>query len=752
MAARTLSLLLCIILCLAWSSTLFAQQNKIDSLKRALQKAQDTVKVKCLNEISYEYFKVGRYDSVLKNAEKAAALATRLNYKKGLGYAYIDLAWYYHSINSYKIAQDYARRAIKLNQSIGFKKGEGLAILVLANSNLLQARYDSASILLSKAMTLFESVNYETGIGSALSSLGYVYEVKSDYKNSISTYLKALAIYEKLKDRYGASLIYQGLAEAYRKQKMYDKAKSYQHKQLAYYKTLNNVSNIGSTFIGLGTIHQDEKNYDSALYYYNQSQIIYEKLNDKYSVGIALNNIGDIYRLTKAYDRAVVYYKKSLRLCNEINDVEGSVYPLDGMGVIYTQQGNFALAAQSLEGARKIASEINSPSLLSDIYLHSSQLDSARQNYKMAYEWFRKHSLLKDSLQSLDNTKAIAEMQARFESEKKDHEIAFLNEEQKLKESQRIRERNSLLVLLLISALMIGAMLYSIVQKIKASKIQTAQKNEISQKNEELNQMNEELKTVLETIEAQNQTLADKNQKLEDLNQEKDGLISIVAHDLRSPLTKTEGLIELMAISGPMNSQQQEITELIKKVCTEGNALIKDLLEINSLEGKPENEPVKSVIEISSYLKTFAVHHIPIAQEKKINLVLDIQDQDETLITNAEYLTRILDNLISNAIKFSPVNSTVWLSCKSANNQILFSIRDEGPGLSTEDRAHLFKKFKRLSAKPTAGESSTGLGLSIVKTLVERLHGSILVDSTVGKGSTFTIQLPVLDLTYASPV
>jgi signal transduction histidine kinase len=295
-------------------------------------------------------------------------------------------------------------------------------------------------------------------------------------------------------------------------------------------------------------------------------------------------------------------------------------------------------------------------------------------------------------------------------------------------------------------------MFYSIIQKIKTSRIQASQQAEITQKNEELNQMNEELKTVLETIEAQNQSLEEKNQKLEDLNQEKDGLISIVAHDLRSPLTKTEGLIELMAISGPMNSQQQEIAELIKKVCTEGNALIKDLLEINSLEGKQENEPTKSVIELSSYLKTFAAHHIPIALEKKINLKVDIQDEDETLVTNAEYLTRILDNLVSNAIKFSSINSSVWLTCKSSNSHIQFSIRDEGPGLSIDDRAHLFKKFKRLSAKPTAGESSTGLGLSIVKTLVERLHGSILVDSVVGKGSTFTIQLPALDLTYASSV
>jgi signal transduction histidine kinase len=751
MATRIHILFLFSSLCFALSSPAIAQQNKIDSLKVVLQKlGQDTSRVNCLNDITYQYFKIGRYDSVLLNSERAASLAKRINFTKGLGTAFTDLAWYYYSINSYKIAEDYARKSIKLNRSINYKKGEGHAMLVLANSNLLQAQYDSSALLLSKAIMLFESVDYPTGVASALSSLGNVYDLKSDYQNSVATYLKALAIYDKLNDRYGASLIYQGLAETYRKQKMYDKAMAYQHKQLSFYKSLNNVPNIASAFIGLGTIHQDKKNYDSALYYYNQSQIIYERLNDKYSVGIALNNIGDIYRLTKSYERAIHYYKKSLRICNEINDVEGSVYPLDGLGVIYTQQGNFSLAAQSLESARRTATKINLPALLSDIYLHSSQLDSARQNYKMAYDWFKKHSQLKDSLQSLDNTKAIAEMQARFESEKKDREIAFLNEEQRLKETERIRERNSLLILLLISTLLIGAMIYSIVQKIKASKIQSAQQAEITQKNEELNQMNEELKAVLETIEAQNESLAEKNQKLEDLNQEKDGLISIVAHDLRSPLTKTEGLIELMSISGPLNEQQQNLAEMIKKVCVEGNGLIKDLLEINSLECKHDDEPLKSVVEISAYLKAFALHHNPVAQEKNITLVLDVHDQQhESLVTNAEYLTRILDNLVSNAIKFSPANSTVWLSCKSFNNQILFSVRDEGPGLSVDDKVHLFKKFKRLSAKPTAGESSTGLGLSIVKTLVERLRGNVHVESAVGKGSTFTILLPAFDLTYA---
>jgi signal transduction histidine kinase len=105
-------------------------------------------------------------------------------------------------------------------------------------------------------------------------------------------------------------------------------------------------------------------------------------------------------------------------------------------------------------------------------------------------------------------------------------------------------------------------------------------------------------------------------------------------------------------------------------------------------------------------------------------------------------LKQVVDNLLSNAIKYSPVGSTIFFGCRAEEPYCVFYVRDEGPGLSADDREQLFQDFKRLSSVPTGGERSIGLGLAISKRIVEAHHGRIEVDSSLGKGSTFTVALP----------
>jgi signal transduction histidine kinase len=116
-----------------------------------------------------------------------------------------------------------------------------------------------------------------------------------------------------------------------------------------------------------------------------------------------------------------------------------------------------------------------------------------------------------------------------------------------------------------------------------------------------------------------------------------------------------------------------------------------------------------------------------------------------TLTTAVDFLNRILDNIITNAIKFSPYGHNIYVKVlkEKQDAAVKIIIQDEGPGFHTDDIPHLFRKFKKLSARPTAGESSTGLGLSIVKSLVDKVKGSITVESTWGKGASFIISLPL---------
>ena len=169
--------------------------------------------------------------------------------------------------------------------------------------------------------------------------------------------------------------------------------------------------------------------------------------------------------------------------------------------------------------------------------------------------------------------------------------------------------------------------------------------------------------------------------------------------------------------------------------------LIEKTLDINALDSGKRNlnlkyfDPCKLINELSKEYKDRA-------EVKNIGINLDCNSVPN-VYADADATKQILDNLVSNALKFSTPGKKVTLSLHQVNSAIRFSVKDEGPGLTEKDKSKLFGRFTRLSARPTGNETSTGLGLSIAKKLVELMAGSISCESEPGKGSTFFFELPI---------
>jgi len=194
-----------------------------------------------------------------------------------------------------------------------------------------------------------------------------------------------------------------------------------------------------------------------------------------------------------------------------------------------------------------------------------------------------------------------------------------------------------------------------------------------------------------------------------------------------------------MEMEGGLTANQPMYLRMTRDATQAGLDLIKDLLDVHMLE---ENViPTYTTFDLSQFLLDKAEDFKPVAESKGIHLNIT-QVENETVYLDADYLSRILDNLISNAVKFSKKGSSVELSAGKTAHHVWISVKDFGPGFSEKDQAQLFQKFKRLSAQPTAGETSNGLGLAIVKTLVDRLGGEIVLDTAERKGSRFTIRFP----------
>lgn len=279
---------------------------------------------------------------------------------------------------------------------------------------------------------------------------------------------------------------------------------------------------------------------------------------------------------------------------------------------------------------------------------------------------------------------------------------------------------------------------------------------EILEKNRALEQQKEALLDQSDYLYEANQTISDmnqqatrqndeilkKNEELLNLNNEKNNLISIVAHDLKSPLQQIKGLLSLIKLS-PSNGdsnvpQYLDMMEASTKRLTD---MIAKILDVEAIESKKLNLTTERV-NLSEILRILSERYLVVANQKNIEIHQNIGTNVHVLADKI-YTEQVFENLISNAIKFSPRDKKIFISLTEDQNKVKGEIRDEGPGISEEDKKKLFSKYQKLSAKPTGNETSTGLGLSIVKKFVEAMNGQIWCESEAGKGASFFVTLPL---------
>jgi signal transduction histidine kinase len=241
-------------------------------------------------------------------------------------------------------------------------------------------------------------------------------------------------------------------------------------------------------------------------------------------------------------------------------------------------------------------------------------------------------------------------------------------------------------------------------------------------------------------IQRQLRELEEQTKILNTLNIEKQQIISVVSHDLKGPFNRIFALIQLMTLSTEnLSEDQKEYLGKMHQIVADGLSMIRNLLDNRRLDEK-EIDFVPENINLSLLISLLVKNYKTLAEKKRIELFLETPKQ-LFIVIDKLYLNRVIENLISNALKFSPPDSAIHITVKSENGLIEIRIKDEGPGISKADQKMLFQKYNRLTARPTGGESSTGLGLYIVKTIVDKMGGDVYCESEEGRGATFVVRL-----------
>jgi two-component system phosphate regulon sensor histidine kinase PhoR len=229
---------------------------------------------------------------------------------------------------------------------------------------------------------------------------------------------------------------------------------------------------------------------------------------------------------------------------------------------------------------------------------------------------------------------------------------------------------------------------------------------------------------------------------LKELDRIKSDFVNTVSHDLRSPLTAILGYVELIDRVGTVNDQQREFIHRVQISVHNITSLINDLLDLGRIEAGFDAR--KEIVPFTGIIH-FAVDGLKSrADEKSLELILDIPEELPQILGNPVRMRQMLNNLIANAIKYTPVKGKIRIYAHAEGGQIILQISDNGPGIPAADQPYIFDKFYRASNVPSE-TPGTGLGLAIVKSIVENHQGRIWVESNVGQGTTFTVVLPTAD-------
>jgi signal transduction histidine kinase len=220
-------------------------------------------------------------------------------------------------------------------------------------------------------------------------------------------------------------------------------------------------------------------------------------------------------------------------------------------------------------------------------------------------------------------------------------------------------------------------------------------------------------------------------------------VISIVSHDLRSPLNRLFVLIQLLQLeNNNLSAPQKDYVEKMHLVIADSIAMMRNLVDYRNLEYRVIETHMEPV-NISEFIKATVRNFSAIAEKKRIQLT-EKSASGVITQTDKQCLHRVLDNLISNALKFSSSSKKVEVRLSTTPENVVIEIEDEARGFLKADEEKFFQKFQKLTARPTAGESSTGLGLYIAKSMVEKIGGNITYKTTEGIGSIFSVTLPLL--------
>ena len=724
------------------SINLFSQTN-IDSLETRLKIVSNKEKVEVLNELAQAY----------KN-------------------------------NLPEKTMEYGEKALELSKKIGYTKGEAEALMNIATAQYIFSDYQKSIEIFLEALHLFEDIEDKKNIAQTLNNIGLTYNVLSKYEISLDYHLKSLKIREEIGDQEGIAASYNNIGNINWETMNHDSALEYYKKSLKIYEEIDNKDGIAITSNNMGNIFYVLKKFDQSSKCFIKSLIIYEELNKKYGVAAASNNIAFVFKEAENYNKALEYSFKSLKTSEEMQEKAGIANTSNNIGELYMLLGNYNKALPYFQRSLKLAEEIEAKSLIKNSYQSLSSLYSVKENYQKALEYYKLYTEVKDSIFTEESSEKIAEMQTKYETEKKEKENEILKKEndiQKLEINKQQNLRNSFIVisvLVLILAFVIYARYRSkqktnIILNLKNIEIENAN-TELNQKNKQITKQKQQLSITLKELRETQKMLTDTAHRA-GMAEIATGILHNVGNVLNSVKVSSQILKEKI-ISSKVNNLtkvlalMEEHSDNIGEFITsdeKGKMLPEYLLKVGVTLKEEQDNSLKELstlhnginhieeiiavqqsyagvsglvekIVLSDMMDDVLKMHSEMFRKYKIKITKNYSQTKSILIEKGK-LIQVFVNLLKNAKESLETNDEkdriITINISEYKQHQTVEITDNGAGISKDNLTKIF------SYGFSTKKEGKGFGLHTSALAMTEMKGKLFAESD-GKGAKFIVSIP----------
>lgn len=659
-----------------------------------------------LRAIASLYADTGLTKEALEYAHKALTKLEEAGLDKERGHTYNTIARVYYGVSDFERAIEYSGKALSIFKQKGLEEEYARLSGNLGVIDFARGDYVESLRKLTESLAYFESKNMPYDMARIYDSIAGVYEMQSRLVESIEYLEKSIAIRQKIGDLAGLAGSLGNMGIVYYSMSEYSKSLEYHTRSLEMCKTLSLQHEIIRELGNIGNVYYSLDEYDRALELYLEALTETEKTNNQREIARLYSNIGQAYKALNNYNLALEYTFRSLEIDRKLDTKSNVARSCSILGVLYHNLGNYEVALQYMLEALALYEKIGMTRGVADICADIADLlqNTNYSNYNLseAEEYLKRainintdlsliHSLSKNMLQMA----IMCKKQERWE------------------ESTQCFEKH--------------IELYKQVQSedTRGAALKFTQSRDIALMNRE------------------RELLSAKNSELEEANSFKTKLMAMAAHDLKNPTSNIKLITTMLLDMFDTSSEEHDLVLMVQESAEHMNNMITSLLEstaaqTGAMQLNKKRWNIKTLVEKSQELFLLS------ARKKRQEIVSDLSDCYS--MVDEERFMQVVDNIIGNAIKYSYENTTITIALKQIGQSVLLSISDQGQGLTSEDMKNLFQQFKRLSAVPTGDEHSTGLGLHIVKQIVDLHDGDIWAESEGhDMGTTFHVELPIAE-------